>query len=125
LKPPDAFLIVPIRSTGVGLCNNDFCRGSHCDVVCVSIVVPGNAGPIPRAIPFPAEPDTAHQSGADLLETRSALGIRIRRKFTGSYRFCSNFQHRIRELELPVLLILGKKDGGSRWYWQSASGRNP
>src|SRR6476660_4365297 len=30
------FLIAPIRSTGPGLCNNDFCRGSHCDAVCAS-----------------------------------------------------------------------------------------
>src|SRR5207302_540511 len=37
--------------------------------------------------------------------------MRIRGKFTGSYPFCSNFQHRIRELALPVLLILGKKTG--------------
>jgi hypothetical protein len=37
--------------------------------------------------------------------------MRIRRKFTGSYPFCSNFQHRIRELALPVLLILGNKTG--------------
>src|SRR6266436_6842612 len=35
------FLIAPIRSTGAGLCNNDFCRGSHCDAVCVSTVAPG------------------------------------------------------------------------------------
>src|SRR5258705_10391392 len=34
------FLIVPIRSTGAGLCNNDFCRGSHCDAVCASTVAP-------------------------------------------------------------------------------------
>src|ERR1700724_4225503 len=32
------FLIVPIRSTGAGLCNRDFHRGSHCDVVFVRAV---------------------------------------------------------------------------------------
>src|SRR6266516_3906943 len=32
-------------------------------------------------------------------------------KFTGSYPFCSNFQHWIRGLALPVPLILGKKTG--------------
>src|SRR5229473_4698005 len=71
LKPPDAFLIVPIRSTGAGLCNNDFCRGSHCDVVCVATVLPATPGDPPamsaialiatRGLPFRAEPDRAHQ----------------------------------------------------------------
>src|SRR5713101_2477027 len=37
------FLIAPIRSTGTGLCNNDFGRGSHCDAVRTSAVVPANA----------------------------------------------------------------------------------
>src|ERR1700682_6131836 len=39
------------------------------------------------------------------------LRARIRRKSTGFYPFCSNFQHRLRELALPVLLILEKKAG--------------
>ena len=39
------------------------------------------------------------------------LRARIWRKFTGFYPFCSNFQHRLRELALPVLLILEKKAG--------------
>src|SRR5258706_14318707 len=38
------FLIAPIRSTGAGLCNNDFCRDTHCDAVCASTVVPAIAG---------------------------------------------------------------------------------
>jgi hypothetical protein len=29
-------LIAAIRSTGAGLCNNDFYRDSHCDVACAS-----------------------------------------------------------------------------------------
>src|SRR5207302_1238305 len=33
LRPPDVFLVVPIRSTGAGLCNWQFRRQSHCDVV--------------------------------------------------------------------------------------------
>src|SRR6478736_9345382 len=35
------FLIALIRSTGPGLCNNDFGRGSHCDAICASTVAPG------------------------------------------------------------------------------------
>src|SRR5258708_32530135 len=34
------FLIAPIRSTGPGLCNNDFCRGNHCDAICASRRMP-------------------------------------------------------------------------------------
>src|SRR6266404_6629911 len=37
--------------------------------------------------------------------------MKLRGKFTGPYPFCSNFQHRIRELALPVLLILGRRRG--------------
>src|SRR4030088_495839 len=33
LRPPDVFLVVPIRSTGAGLCNWQFRRQSHCYVV--------------------------------------------------------------------------------------------
>src|SRR3982074_1949997 len=33
LRPPDVFLVVPIRSTGAGLCNWQFRRQSHCDAV--------------------------------------------------------------------------------------------
>src|ERR1700736_1325583 len=50
LRPPNAFLIVPIRSTGAGLCNYDFLRGSHCDVVFGSVVVPAAPGPAPRSL---------------------------------------------------------------------------
>jgi hypothetical protein len=35
------FLIVPIRSTGAGLCNHDFRRESHCEVIFVSTRRPG------------------------------------------------------------------------------------
>jgi hypothetical protein len=47
----------------------------------------------------------------DVARKTHALGMRLGGKFTGSYPFCSNFQHQIRELALPVLLIFGKKTG--------------
>src|SRR5437660_12749028 len=73
------FLIAPIRSTGAGLCNNDFCRGSHCDAVCVSTAVPANGG-IPSvsavglaAIPwFPlsdTRPDAVYEIGPPYLQS--------------------------------------------------------
>src|ERR1700680_4971150 len=46
------FLIVAIRSTGAGLCNNDFRSNSHCDAVGVSILVPANAGRYAVAFPL-------------------------------------------------------------------------
>jgi hypothetical protein len=64
------------------------------------------------------------EKDVDGREDTPRVGMAIRRKFTGSYAFCSNFQHRIRKLALPVVLILGKQDGGSRWDCQSAAGRN-
>src|SRR5712675_768105 len=54
---------------------------------------------------------TARQERRTWREETHALGMRLGGKFTGSYPFCSNFQHQIRELALPVLLILGNKTG--------------
>src|SRR5258708_33273672 len=54
---------------------------------------------------------TARQERRTWREETHALGMRLGGKFTGSYPFCSNFQHQIRELALPVLLILGNKAG--------------
>src|SRR6266404_7648052 len=121
------FLIAPIRSTGAGLCNNDFCRDRHCDAVCASTVVPANAGGPQaseqlgslryRGFHSRTRPDAVHEVGRLICRLvmagtspamTSALGMRIRGKFTGSYPFCSNFQRQIRELALPVLLILEK-----------------
>src|ERR1700694_2950730 len=59
------FLVVPIRSTGAGLCNWEFRRQSHCDVVFASTVVPAFAGTTPwgddadhdcKFVPFSAPP---------------------------------------------------------------------
>src|SRR6476659_2923167 len=47
------FLIAPIRSTGLGLCNNDFCRGSHCDAACASRRTPP-ALPLWPGLPRPS-----------------------------------------------------------------------
>src|SRR5260370_7510851 len=54
---------------------------------------------------------TVRQERRRWREDTHALGMRLGGKFTGSYPFCSNFQQQIRELALPVLLILGKKTG--------------
>src|SRR6478736_2268245 len=54
---------------------------------------------------------TVRQERRTWREDTHAVGMRLGGKFTGSYPFCSNFQHQIRELALPVLLILGKKTG--------------
>src|SRR5258707_12529380 len=50
------FLIAPIRSTGPGLCNNDFCRGRHCDAISASRRTPPAIPSYPRTEQGPRQP---------------------------------------------------------------------